>query len=112
MHAWETSRSIRLFKETRAVWDVRVLSVYRAVVSGGIPTEWRMGARALLHAATHSLVVFLVESLHAIERPLIKLSHRLRTHTPSGNGKAVSPFLKTLTPEKKNGNGTTSKNGV
>ncbi|OGG43999.1 hypothetical protein A2841_03770 [Candidatus Kaiserbacteria bacterium RIFCSPHIGHO2_01_FULL_48_10] len=102
LHVWESKRQKRLFEHTRSVWDVRLMRLYHAAVSGNIPTEWRKTARVLLHTVTHSLVVFLVETLRAIERPLAQLSHRLRTHAPSGNGKEVSPFLKTLSPEKKN----------
>ena len=131
LHSWEAKRGGRFFEKTRMVSDVHILNFYRALVSGNIPTEWRTAVLAFLHQVTHAVVVFLVEVLRAAERPLAQLSHHLHTHAPSGNGKEVSLFLKTLSPVptpktdrdsdlsdtsesvgKKSGNGTTPESEV
>ncbi len=110
---WEEKRGVRLFQDSRAVVDTRVAHVYEAIVRGEIPSSWRQSFAAWLHVLTHRVVVLLVEALRTIERPLTRLSYRMRMQKPSSNGKEVSPYLKSIVPEKKAGSdGTTPERGV
>jgi hypothetical protein len=68
---------------------------------GGIPVSWRTYTRAIVHELTHFLVRVAVEVVRAIERPLAKLSYKMRVSAPKSGMAPVSEFLKTLTPEKK-----------
>ncbi len=88
--------------------------MYRAAVMGNIPEEYRLAVMRFLHTLAHDTVVFLVEGLRALERPLTRLSYRMRQTAPTPNGKEPSAFLKTITPEKKAGDndGTTPSSGV
>ncbi len=107
---WEEYRGVRLYGEAREHADQRVSMVYEHLVTRDIPVEWRMRLLQFFHFASHRLVVIAVETLRAIERPLARLSYRLRTRVPKANGQEVSPFLKTMSVERKNeqeGNGTT-----
>ncbi|MDO8523974.1 MAG: hypothetical protein Q7R74_01960 [bacterium] len=97
---WEEKRGVRLFAEKRAAADTVVAEMYRAAVMGNIPAEYRIAVIRFLHTLAHDTVVFLVEGLRAVERPLTRLSYRMRQSAPASNGKEPSAFLKTITPEK------------
>lgn len=101
--AWERKRGVRLFDVYRSALDEKVLRSYHRLVVGEIPASWRRIAFDFLHKTAHKAVVVSVEVLRAVERPLSKLSHRMRTRPPSVEGKEVSAFLKNIAPEKKNG---------
>jgi hypothetical protein len=75
--------------------------MYKAAVLGSIPEKYRLAAVALLHSLAHDAVVFAVEALRSLERPLARLSLRLRQSAPRPSGKEPSPFLKTIAPEKR-----------
>jgi hypothetical protein len=107
---WEEKKGVRLLEEKRYLLDSQVSVLYRAMVMGSIPVEWRMYAIHFFHWISHRLVVTAVETLRAIERPLTRLSYRLRTRVPKSNGKEVSSFLKTITPERSEGKGTGNSN--
>jgi hypothetical protein len=83
-------------------------------VTGSLPTAWRHVLAVFLHDTTHRTVVFLVEALRAVERPLTRISFRMRIQKSSVGGKGISPFLKSIVPEKKipPGDGTTSGDKV
>jgi len=112
--AWEMKRGTRLFDTFRAKIDVYASRAYATMVTGQIPPAWRITIVVVLHNVVHRAVVFSVETLRNIERPLTRLSHRLRTRAPSANGHEVSPFLKNIVPNKKadTHNGTTPPSGV
>ena len=69
-------------------------------VTGDIPRKYQEAIVHFSYRLAHETIVFLVEGLRAIERPLSGLSYRLRRSVPAGNGKEPSAFLKTITPEK------------
>lgn len=109
---WEEKRGMKFFAAERAEADAIVNDLYRAAVMGNIPEKYREIFLAFLHNVTHSVVVLAVATLRAIERPLSRFSYRLRQSAPGATGKEPSAFLKTLTPEKKNGNGTPPESAV
>jgi hypothetical protein len=97
---FEESRGRKLWPEARAKADVVVSEAYKSAVMGSVPTEYREAFAHFLNRMAHDAVIFLVEGLRAIERPLARLSFRLRQR-PQGMKKDPSPFLKTLAPDKK-----------
>ncbi len=97
----ETARGARYFDATRTVLDRRALEFWEALVMGGIPVSWRSYARAIMHDTAHLLVRLAVETVRALERPLVKLSYKMRVTAPKSGAAPVSEFLKTLSPEKK-----------
>jgi len=98
---WEERRGRRVWGAARDSADVVVVDMYSAAVMGNVPQKYRIALVALLHAIAHEAVVSAVRALQAVERPLARLSHRLRQSAPRGNGKEPSAFLKTITPEKR-----------
>ena len=110
---WEEKRAQRVWVDTRSAADVVVSDMYHAAVTGDIPQKYQAAVVHFLYALAHDTVVFLVEGLRAVERPLSRLSYRLRRSVPAGSGKEPSAFLKTITPEKKSEViGTTPEGGV
>lgn len=97
---WEERRESRVLARARAAADVLVSDMYQSAVSGDIPKKYQTAIVHFLYTLAHDTVVFLVEGLRAIERPLSQLSYRLRRSVPVANGKEPSAFLKTITPEK------------
>lgn len=97
----EETRGQRFFDEVRTTFDVWAADVWRVLVMGGIPMAWRSYVRAVVHDVTHLLVRVAVEVVRAIERPLAKLSYKMRVSAPKSGAAPVSEFLKILTPEKK-----------
>lgn len=95
----EVRRDIRFFDEQRTALDAHANELYAAVVMGGIPVRWRQYTAFLVHQITHEIVHLAVLSLRAIERPLARLSYRMRVSQPKTGGE-VSSFLKTITPDK------------
>jgi hypothetical protein len=98
---YEQRTGVRHWAHARAVADDVVEKMYHAAVVGNIPAEYRTVIVHFLHTMAHDTVVFLVESLRSIERPLTRLSYRMRQSAPPPSGKEPSAFLKTITPEKK-----------
>lgn len=96
----EERRGQRAWATTRASADVVVSDMYRAAVTGDIPRKYQDAIVHFLYTLAHDMIVFIIEGLRAIERPLAQLSYRLRRSVPSGNGKEPSAFLKTITPER------------
>lgn len=107
---WEEKRQMRLFAHARATADTVVSGMYQAAVMGSIPEEYRIALARFLHSLAHETIVFLVEGLRAVERPLTRLSLRMRQNVPSTKGREPSAFLKNIVPEKKNG--TSPEDGV
>lgn len=97
----ELVRGTRFFEPVRASFDTWATDVWSALVMGGIPVSWRSYVRAVAHDLTHLLVRVAVEVVRAIERPLAKLSYKMRVSAPKSGVAPVSEFLKTLTPDKK-----------
>lgn len=95
----EVRRGTRFFDEQRTVLDGYAAELYSALVMGGIPVRWRQYTAFLMHRVTHEVVHLAVLSLRAVERPLARLSYRMRVSQPKTGGE-VSSFLKTITPEK------------
>lgn len=108
----EEKRGARYFDAYRTHADELAAHIYRLLVMGQIPREWRTTLMSVTTRGLHRLVVLTVELLRAIERPLTRLSHRMRTAVPAKSKENVSEFLKTLTPRKSKGNGEASENSV
>ena len=90
----------RAFNELRTRLDQHAEELYTALVMGGIPLSWRRFVVALVHEVGHELVHFMVSGLRAVERPLARLSYRLRVSAPKTGAAPVSEFLKTITPDR------------
>lgn len=96
---WEEKRGVKIWARARESADVFVSDTYRKAVTGNIPSDWRDAFLKFMHQLSHAAVVLTVEVLRAIERPLLRLSHRMRRGgAPTGTGKEPSEFLKTITP--------------
>ena len=95
---WEEKRGFKILARARESADVAVTKAYHSAVMGNIPSNWRVVLLAFMHQVSHALVVLAVETLRAIERPLSRLSYRMRRGVPLANGKEPSEFLKTITP--------------
>jgi hypothetical protein len=98
---FEEKRGYRAWAGVRTKADRVVSDMYKAAVMGSIPVEYREAFARFLHSLAHDSLLFLVESLRAIERPLTRLSYRMRQSAPASTDKTPSEFLKTITPEKK-----------
>lgn len=96
----EARQNRRFFDATRTAWDQRVTTAWHALVTGGVPREWREHAAVVLHRATQSGVHVAVTALRAAERPLARLSYKMRVSAPKAGTGQVSEFLKTITPDK------------
>lgn len=99
--AWEVRRGSRLWAAAREKCDRLVTHTYRALVFGEVPHTYRIKALKALRTFTHRVVVFLVSLLRGIERPLARLSHRMRTSSVKETHRAPSPFLKTIQPKQR-----------
>jgi ABC-type dipeptide/oligopeptide/nickel transport system permease subunit len=97
----EEARGARYFEAERTILDERAAILWTALVLGGVPVSWRNYARAVLHDVTHLSVHSAVEAVRAVERPLAKLSYKMRVSAPKSGNAPVSNFLRTITPEKK-----------
>lgn len=94
---FEVRRTRRLLEPLRARFDVFSARLYRLFVFGEIPTTYRAWLLKALRAFTHRMVVVLVALLRAIERPLSRLNHRLRTPRVDNTvARDPSPFLKQI----------------
>jgi len=114
-HAWELSRGKRIFDSYRTKVDEKVSRLYHDLVVYEIPESWRIAVVVFLHKVTHQIVVVSVNLLQAIERPLSRLSNRMRTRPPSTEAGEVSQYLKNIVPDKKKNdseNSTTRGSGV
>ncbi|MDE2079096.1 MAG: hypothetical protein KGI73_01775 [Patescibacteria group bacterium] len=100
---FEERRGFRVWMHLRTQTDAFVAEAYKGAVTGNIPSEYREALVHFLHRLAHDLVVTAVLGLRAIERPLMRLSYRMRRAAPKANGKEPSAFLKTITPEKRGG---------
>lgn len=98
--SWEARKEIRYFNDNRTVLDGYAEELYAALVMGGLPLRWRQNAAALIHNISHNGVLLMVATLRAVERPLARLSYRMRVSTPKVGTAQVSDFLKTLSPDK------------
>ncbi|MBU6310590.1 hypothetical protein KGO06_01500 [Patescibacteria group bacterium] len=96
----ELARGARFFESERARLDARVTAFVPRLVLGGVPLSWRAYLGAIAHDVTHLSIHGAVEAIRAIERPLAKLSYKLRISAPRTGAAPVSEFLKTITPER------------
>lgn len=97
---WEERRGTRIFARSRAALDRVTASAYRLLVTGDISHEYRVHLIKSIRTFVHQGVVLLVTFLRAIERPLSRLSHRMRVHEPVPTHREPSEYLKTITPAK------------
>ena len=99
---WEVRRTRRFFENYRALLDRMTERLYGILVFGEIPRHYRtrlaLVVRSLSHRAVHSAVL----ALRALERPLARVSHRMRMSAAESE-REPSDFLKTITPQKKDG---------
>lgn len=110
----EEKRGVKLWAHARESADSAIEKAYHRAVMGNLPSNWRDAFLKFAHQLSHAGVVLTVEALRAIERPLLRLSHRMRRGgAPTATGKEPSEFLKTITPEKKEtGNSEDTRNSV
>lgn len=109
---FEVRHGKRVGEDVRRFLDRVSARLYRLFVFGEIPTAYRTWVLTALRAGTHRTVVFLVSLLRALERPLSRLNHRLRTprvEVPARRD--PSPFLKTI-HEATKGNGKKTPDSV
>ena len=112
---WEQKRRIRMWAGAREKADEQVVEAYRSAITGSIPQHYRIRFLAFLRNAIHELVLLLVATLRAVERPLTRISYRMRMSASNTNKKEVSPFLQTIVPEKPDtvpGDGTGQEKSV
>ncbi len=95
---FEEKRGARFFASSRAHADERTLHLYRGLVMGSLPTEYRAKLFAAMQKTAHEAVLKTVFFLRALERPLTQLSYRLRHPAQGQPRREVSSFLKTLMP--------------
>ncbi len=97
----EERRGYRYFADQRKQLDAFVEEVWAAAVLGGVPISWRQQVRIAVHEIGHGIVQHAVYALRMIERPLSRLSYKMRVTAPkSGGSREVSGFLKTLSPRE------------
>jgi hypothetical protein len=97
---FEAAKGTRFFDAQRAVLDTRAEEVWHALVTGGAPLAWRTYAQVTAHTVGHEVVRIAVEVVRAVERPLARLSYKMRVSAPKVGAAPVSDFLKTITPDK------------
>lgn len=97
----EVARGVRYFDTGRTLLDSRAEELWVKLVTGGVPLSWRHFASVVLHDLGHLGVHTAVEVVRAMERPLAKLSYKMRVSAPKSGNAPVSDFLRTITPEKK-----------
>lgn len=103
LRVWEERRGARLMASPRAAWDARFAKAHEAMVRGDFARTARAALLAALHSLSHRALASLVALLRAIERPLARISHRMRVPPPTSPPREPSEFLKTITPDKQNG---------
>ncbi|MEK7613513.1 MAG: hypothetical protein AAB439_01390 [Patescibacteria group bacterium] len=109
---FEVRRGRRFFEVQRKKLDEFSVRLYRLCVFGELPTSYRLWFFKSLRHATHQGVVMLVALLRALERPLSRLNHRLRTpRVKTVEPRDPSPFLKTMADAQKK-NGETQENSL
>lgn len=94
---FEETRGVRLFAQERSMADESALRLYRTLITGNLSAEYRVKVARFFRETLHRLVVLIVEGLRAVERPLTRLSYKMRMSTTSSPTKEVSSFLKTIT---------------
>ncbi len=112
---FEEKRGVRLWAPVRTAVDEKVIEMYHSSVTGSIPRHYRLQFLMFLRQTTHAGVLLLVAGLRALERPLTRLSYRMRMATSNTSKKEVSSFLKTIAPEKpqmSSGNGGEKEKSV
>lgn len=100
---WETARGVRMFDARRTALDQYAEELWSALVLGGLPVRWRQNAIAVTHRLGHGGVHMAVSALRAAERPLARLSYKMRVSAPKAGSAQVSKFLQTITPQKGSG---------
>lgn len=98
---WEEKRGHRLWATKREHVDHVVSDMYHRAVTGNVPYRYRTAFIVFLQKSIHEGVLLLVAGLRSIERPLTRLSYRMRMSVPQPKGKEVSSFLRTIVPRKK-----------
>jgi hypothetical protein len=98
---WEAKRGVRVWDTRRRALDAAVGNAYHALVAGDALAAHRLRIFALVHAITHRSLAWFVDILRAVERPLARVSYRMRMAPPKAPAREPSEFLKTITPEKK-----------
>ncbi len=99
----ERAAGKKVFSETRAGFDNAIAAFFNSAVLGGVPNEWRDQFVKSTHDVIHLMVQVGVSVLRALERPLSRLSYRMRMRQPQATATEVSEFLKTITPERRGG---------
>lgn len=97
---WEVRRGVRIYNERRLLLDHWAERVYETLVLGGVPLSWRRYAVAVVHEISHEAVRLMVVIIRAVEKPLVRLSYRLRVSAPKNGAQPVSEFLRTIAPDK------------
>jgi hypothetical protein len=100
LRTWEVRRGLRLWEGRREELDKTVADAYRGYIAGDALHVHRARFFAFIHTLTHQAVVALVALLRAVERPLARLSYRMRIAPPPAPNRQPSEFLKTLASEK------------
>lgn len=98
---WEARRGVRLWEERRRALDTLVSEVYQVVIAGDALAGYRARIFSFMHSLSHRALTALVILLRTIERPLARVSYRMRMAPPKTPTREPSEFLKTLTTEKK-----------
>lgn len=98
---WEARRGARIVETHRASLDATVASLWRTLVVGDPGVMLRHQALALAHALSHRTLASFATLLRTIERPIARISHRMRMMPPKAPTREPSEFLKTITPEKR-----------
>ena len=97
---WEVSRGVRIYNDHRLLLDNWAERVYEIMVLCGVPLAWRKYGVAVAHEISHEAVRLLVVIIRAVEKPLVRLSYRLRVSAPKTGAQPVSEFLRTIAPDK------------
>lgn len=97
----EVRTHVHLLSGLRKSLDRIAIRLYRSLVFGEIPHGYRVWLKEKSSHVAHGVVVFVVSILRNIERPLTRIGRRLRARAQSGESRAPSPFLKTITPKRK-----------
>lgn len=93
----EEKRGTRfIMPSVRASLDVYATRWYDLAVTGSIPAEYRARVLMFFRQTLHSVVVLIVAGLRAVERPLTRLSYKMRMAASHTGTKEVSSFLKTM----------------
>lgn len=95
---FEAHRGTRFFDTGRARLDRITRRAYRMLVFGEIPHTYRFYLVRTFRLVTHRVIVGAVSLLRALERPLSRMSHRMR-RSNEVTLRAPSPFLQTISPK-------------